>query len=478
MEGALVGAADLRVACKRCGGPMSVREAGPVPNRRPPGEHGAGLPPLPTGHPELRPGDASGGSPGAADRAAALMATSAPAMFPPSAPPASLLVHPRPAARKGLASNGDEAWFVALAGIQQGPYTASEYSRLLEQERVDWTTPVWREGLKDWRPARRDAILVTAVAWARGNAGDTMRHSAIPSSLTSDDTVVDVLPVGLFRSSAKNAVLETVPPPVSQAPAIEAAEGVSPAPGPKLTPSSRPAAWSSPENESFRAGLGMRSMASQLPTEPNAPMPAGPASSQTHAPRSAASLNRAGAPLESTAQFDLGPPVRASVAATQSWMPNLRSMLSVAAVAFAAGVLVAASWGHWSGASEATAVKADHAVVPARKDQAHPTPSPVARPLGTPLPAAAPLRELPDPEELRAEVRHVAPDVKRCVQDPAMGIDVDIYLDGPSGRVRDVDVRSPLLALSRVACVSQAVRQIQLVPFARRELKLMHKFSW
>ncbi len=27
-----------------------------------------------------------------------------------------------------------------------------------------WATPVWREGMKAWRPARRDAALVTAVA--------------------------------------------------------------------------------------------------------------------------------------------------------------------------------------------------------------------------------------------------------------------------------------------------------------------------
>jgi hypothetical protein len=95
-----------------------------------------------------------------------------------------------------------------------------------------------------------------------------------------------------------------------------------------------------------------------------------------------------------------------------------------------------------------------------------------------PTARAEALRELPDPEELRAEVREVAPLVRRCLLNPAQGVDVDIYLDGPSGRVRDVQVRSPMLAPGRVQCITHAVRQMQLEPFVRHELKLMHKFSW
>lgn len=435
IEDRLVGARDFRVSCKECGAPIVVRSAQQVPSERPPAD-ALGLPPLKAGG-SVRPS-------APARRAAA-------------------------AAPQGFAPAGGETWFVSLGGAQQGPYTAAEFSRLLEQERLDWTTPVWREGLKDWRPARRDAILVTSVAGARGHAGDTMRLNSSRSFLAPEDTVVDLRPQALHPSSPQPLgvapVLEDLLSSNSETQTIDARNMVIP----KLTPSARPAAWSSPENASFRAGLGMPADSMQIPKPASVEQPA-VAPTLAEAFRSAPALLRAAPRMESTAELDLSTHMGGSSPAGEGFMPKPQSMLAVAAMAFAAGVVVAAASSYFGKKSEPAPV--DQVVAAAPKQ------APVVRPAPAPLPSTESLRELPDPEELRAEVRHVAPDVKRCVDDPALGVDVDIYLDGPSGRVRDVDVRSPALPPGRIDCVSHAVRQMQLVPFTRPELKLMHKFSW
>ncbi len=346
---------------------------------------------------------------------------------------------------------------------------------MLEQERLDWTTPVWRDGLKDWRPARRDAVLVTSVAGARGNGGDTMRLNSSRSFLAPEDTVVDLRPQVMHPSTPHTPVPEDLLSSNSETQVVDARElGI-----PKLTPSSRPAAWSSPENASFRAGLGMPADSLQISKPPSA-LQAALSPTMADAFRSAPSLLRSGQPLDAMREVDVS--ARLAAPATESWMPKPQSMLAVAAMAFAAGVIVAAAWGYFgstpagesgsgsANAEDGTNSAAQAAKLAAARSNANPAPKP--------LPSTVSLRDLPDPEELRAEVRHVAPDVKRCVDDPRQGVDVDIYLDGPSGRVRDVAVRSPPLPAGRIECISHAVRQMQLVPFIRHELKLMHKFSW
>jgi hypothetical protein len=72
----------------------------------------------------------------------------------------------------------------------------------------------------------------------------------------------------------------------------------------------------------------------------------------------------------------------------------------------------------------------------------------------------------------------VAPDVRRCITDPVAGVEVGVFIDGASGHVREIDVRSARLPAGRVDCVIHAVKQIQLQPFKRTELRLEHKFSW
>lgn len=439
IEDGLVGVRDFRASCKECGAPILVRSAQQVPSDPPLVEAG-GLPPVKTIFSSTRPS------------AAPLTAKSLP---------------PKP---KSFAPSGGEVWFVSLGGAQQGPYTAAEFGRLLEQERLDWTTPVWREGLKDWRPARRDAVLVTSVAGARGNAGDTMRLNASRSFIAPEDTVVDLRPQILHPSTPHAPVAEDLLSSNSETQTLDAREmGI-----PSLAPSARPAAWSSPENASFRAGLGMPADSIQIQKPPSA-LQAALSPTMADAFRSAPSLLR-GQPSDSTLEVDVASRLTASTA-PESWMPKPQSMLAVAAMAFAAGVIAAAAWGYFGAQRTPEPIDKPVAVASAaRAPQAEIAPAPKAE--ARPVPSTESLRELPDPEELRAEVRHVAPDVKRCVDDPRQGVDVDIYLDGPSGRVRDVDVRSPPLPPGRVECISHAVRQMQLVPFTRAELKLMHKFSW
>ncbi len=454
IEDNLVGARDFRVSCKQCGEPIVVRSAHQVPSERPAGLVG-GLPPPAVGLLSA-PGPSS-----TSERPAAAVRRE-------SARPVPISI-----ARSvsGFAPGGGEAWFVSLAGTQQGPYSASEFSRLLEQERLDWTTPVWRDGLKDWRAARRDAVLVTAVAGARGNAGDTMRLNSSRSFLAPDDTVVDLRPQALHPASPQVPAADDLLSSASETQTIDARSPAVAAAIPKLMPSSRPAAWSSPENASFRAGLGMPADSIQILKAENMLKPVvGP---PADAFRSAPALLRTGPATDSTVEYSLGPQVGS--APPGNWMPKPQSMLAVAAMAFAAGVVAAAGWGYFRSKQPQAPVQTQGVVTAApRQPPARTAPNPAI----TPAPSTESLRELPDPEELRAEVRHVAPDVRRCVDDPALGVDVDIYLDGPSGRVRDVDVRSPELPPGRMACVSHAVRQMQLVPFARQELKLMHKFSW
>lgn len=469
IEDNLVGVRDFRVSCKQCGEPILVRSAHQVPSERPAGMLG-GLPPPALG---LLSAPRASARPAAFDSTRPSVPQSTRPMVSASASQSALPMHEsaRPASHSFVPAGG-EAWFVSLGGAQQGPYSASEFSRLLEQERLDWTTPVWREGLKDWRPARRDAVLVTAVAGARGNAGDTMRLNSSRSFLAPEDTVVDLRPQALHPSSPQVPVVDDLLSSASETQTIDARSPAVAAAIPKLTPSSRPAAWSSPENASFRAGLGMPADSMQIPKPESTVQPVA-AATLADAFRSAPALLRAGQATDSTAEYQLGSQVQS--AAAESWMPKPQSMLMVAAMAFAAGVVAAAAWGYF-GTNKPAPVAAAPGVVTAPAKPALPTLG--AKPEIKPVPSTESLRELPDPEELRAEVRHVAPDVKRCVDDPALGVDVDIYLDGPSGRVRDVDVRSPALPPGRVACVSHAVRQMQLVPFMRQELKLMHKFSW
>lgn len=353
-----------------------------------------------------------------------------------------------------------ETWFVSIDGQEHGPLTARDIAQLLEQGQMDWSSQVWRTGLKGWRPARRDPQLVTAVAGAHGVANDTTRLDAARSFLAPEDTVVDAPP----RVSPR--------PSGDKAPRLRALRQ---AELPDLRPSARPQAWHSPENAAFREALGLPTDSSQQPVREK------PAATLADALRSAPTL--------------LG----AEPAAPASRPVRSRTLVAVAVVSFAAGALAAALVGRLGSTEPLPTASAEHtkaehtesevrapAVVvqeaaepeePSRREDAV-LPVQTVQRLPPTVDEPPRLRELPTAEDLRAAVRKVAGEVKRCMYDPVAGVDVDIYIDGPSGRVRDVDVRSPLITPARADCIQRAVRRMQVPPFTRSELKLMHKFSW
>jgi GYF domain 2 len=120
-----------------------------------------------------------------------------------------------------------ELWFTMGAAGQAGPHDAEQLAHMFDLGELAWTDKVWREGLRDWRPARRDDVLVVAVANARGLDTTTTRLDALARLLghaagqdgknprdqefervtdedahedSQDDTQVDAIPAGLASS--------------------------------------------------------------------------------------------------------------------------------------------------------------------------------------------------------------------------------------------------------------------------------------
>jgi predicted Zn finger-like uncharacterized protein len=459
IEDGLVGDRDFRVSCKQCGTPIVVR------HERPPAPSSSGT--------QITPSVES--LPSELARR-------------PYRPPAS------------FAPTGQEEWFVWLAGKQKGPFRASQLAQLLEQGEMEWTTQVWREGFKDWRAARRDATLVTAVAGVRGGggAGDTMRLNAARSFLAPEDTIVEARP-NIFASSSQRVSVvskDDLLSSTSDTQAIDARELPAATEPIRTNPQGGPPPqWHSPENAAFRAGLGLpqdsRENQVRIPARASS---SSAAPSRSEAFRSAPTLMGGRSQPQSTTDTlsDVG---------GETWLPKPRSLLMVAAIAFGGGVLAAAIATRYVPHHQSPAITQLKGGESTRAASEHPKvtpgPSPTAKP-STPPPAAPPtqvapgvpdapqtqpaiqpvLRELPTPEELRSEVRRVAPDVRRCITDPTTGVEVGVFIDGASGRVREIDVRSARLPPGRVDCVIHAVKQIQLAPFKRTELRLEHKFSW
>jgi predicted Zn finger-like uncharacterized protein len=455
IEDSLVGERDFSVSCKQCGTPIIVRKARQV----------SSLPPPPN---------------------TAVEAAQAP------------LARPQ---RRQVTSGGEEAWFVSIESAEEGPFNALELARMLEQERISWATPVWREGLKAWRPARRDASLVTAVAGARGYAGDTMRLTSSRSFLAPDDTIIEVAPrllpeAALYGQAAAAAPDDDLLSSNSETKALDMRAAVERETRPSHRPASyRPAAWSSPQNEAFRQQLRLDdSLERSPPSHGGAPTLAEAFAS---APSLIHSQNLSSTELSLTTSRPPG---------EQGWSTRAQSFWAVAAMAFAGGVLVAALWARMIGPTSASpkgtkptatertqtlsgspqkaplAATKSAAASSAPANEKHATANAPSAPESAAAKAEqnanGAVRELPNPDELRDAVREVAAEVKRCVVNPARGVDVDLYLDGTTGRVRDVQVRSPQLPPGRVACINHALSKLQVGPFARPELKLMHKFSW
>ncbi|HEX5658265.1 MAG TPA: DUF4339 domain-containing protein [Polyangiales bacterium] len=100
----------------------------------------------------------------------------------------------------------EHAWYTMGAAGQEGPFEPAQLVGMFDRGDLAWTDDVWRPGLRDWRPARKDDVLVVAVAGARGLDTATMRLDALPALFESqpatrgDDTLVDVIPAGLTSS--------------------------------------------------------------------------------------------------------------------------------------------------------------------------------------------------------------------------------------------------------------------------------------
>ena len=143
---------------------------------------------------------------------------------------------PRPLAprSRAVAVGLNEQWFVTTeTGGREGPYSAGQVARLLEQGVLGWNSQIWREGLKDWRPARRDDLLVFAVASARGMASDTSRVDMLAEILQDDTFVQDEPPASLPRAPETPAPEPAAMPPPPQPRAEVTATPASPTSTPK-----------------------------------------------------------------------------------------------------------------------------------------------------------------------------------------------------------------------------------------------------
>ena len=342
-----------------------------------------------------------------------------------------------PLALPAVEVESEAAWLVLMPSGQAGPFSASHMAEMFEHANVDWTSLVWRSGLKGWRPARRDPQLVTAVASARGAGawGDTQRiQPPRRSTLPAADTIVDVQP----GSPSFTRFGATVPT----------------------------SAWTDQSDEQATQAIGRPRM--QEPTLADAfrSAPAILATAAVFEPSKAAAVT----------------PRRSS---PNSWLPSPQSMLLVALIAFGFGVLAAAVWGrvlHSNGAEAATVmVRPPQPASAVGRVPSAPAVSPIVpspRAPEIPSVAVAPTQDVPSDAQLRREVKRVSPDIRRCVDDLSRGADVEIYFDGPTGRAREVRLRTQGLSPGRVACITQAARQMQVDPFVQSTHRYLHRFSY
>jgi hypothetical protein len=410
--------------------------------------------------------------------------------------------------------SGETAWLVQTPDGHGGPYPAAQMALIFDRGNADWSSRVWRAGLKDWRPARRDPLLVTALASVRGGGGswDTQRVAEHTSLLPDPFAATALAPPAPPRSSGTAALAPPAPPRSSGTAAL----------GPPAPARSSGTAALGPPALS----AGNVALAPSIPPprpqpflrlEPGLAEPTPSLAEPTFADvlRSAPSVLTALPTLESVPPRAL--PRRAGL---QSWLPSPQSMLLVAVLAFVSGVLAAALWGRaierqharastlLTGASslrEGTFAAPAPAVLGAAASVRGADPAPVAAdavpedgraraapppgagvaPLAVAAPqAAAPaveaagLRELPEPAEVARELKVIWPDVRRCVGSQPRAVDVEVLFDGASGLVTGVNLHTSRLTAGEVECITQALRQMRVSAFRSAEHKLGHRFAF
>lgn len=337
-----------------------------------------------------------------------------------------------------------EGWFVITATGQGGPYQAPQLGRMIDQGTIDWNTPIWREGLKNWRPARRDDVLITAVAEARGHGSETRRLDRLQHRLFAEgeDTRIDI-PLS-FLEEARDSM------------------------------NGEPARPSRPETDSGALELAMAQLRAQTELHRES-LPGGRGQGD---PKSRPDLVPAEAPLDRT---EVGKPLAvrtgpwpggvASRSGSEPRTQRRRHMLLLALGSFGAGALL-------------TPFLVQKATEPTAEVAPAPAPAIVApvRPAQEPpaAPAQAPraTRALPPDSEVLSELERIGPAVRACLPESARELEVELRIDGRVGEMRKFDVLSPTMKLERVECVSQALSDLRVSPFTMSELRFRHRYRF
>jgi hypothetical protein len=426
---------------------------------------------------------------------------------------------------------GDQ-WSVLMHGRQVGPYSAEAFARGLEQQQLTWTMLVWRQGLRSWRPARRDELLVMAVAGKLGLGGETARLDGLdelmqtetlqeaPSEWLIDDQpqppdLALSAPRPLQPSAASSETrVESWPAAMQRAPDRPASE-------PSSSESQRRAPrLDQPTPDSAGLDASVESRVSLPPPLPPQVRPIPPAARTT----ASRELDESSGGFLLSATYA---PHERSAAAGARADSGGTGALWIAALAFAAGALLAVvvvrmngvSLDRWSGfavgptevvslsdgalnaPSAASAGKQAQVALVAPGARTEPAaPAPVSEPPpaqlhaaaegAPPTSAAAPSetssptpspsdetepRSSPAIDEVRAELQRLSPALRRCTRTP--GLAMRVRLDGPSGRVRDFRVTAPALGPGSLECLKEGLTELQVAPFEQQEFALEHRFS-
>lgn len=384
-------------------------------------------------------------------------------------------LRPPALARASTSTLPRERWFVRKQRpdtteqeAPSGPFGAAEMSRLLAEGAVDWTADVWREGLSSFRPARRDELLVLAVAQVRGLGSATMRLDSVQSLLHSSDTRVEALPSKLPRARS------FPPPPPRGSTLLEVRRSATPAPPGSSTSSLREA---------------RRPRSTLSPARPRTLPP----------PLPGAALERRTVTLQGT------PPTPASLlpgALARSSLPGQprRTGLApslVALLAFLGGAVVAIGPAGLTDLArtlpQGLRVQVSRSVPTASSEGAGAAPTrdlvavaPQSPPLGEGLltstgsaePEPTLVRAHPASTEVADELARLGPALRRCLTNPQRGLTVELLLEGASGRTRELQVSAPPLGPGALECVHEVFVDFQLSPFADPTVLARHRYEW
>ena len=374
---------------------------------------------------------------------------------------------------------------------ESGPYAADDVARLMAEGACDWTTEVMRDGLSTWRAGRRDALLVIAVARARGLDGATQPTGGMRALLHPDpnrlddaghhDTWVDP------RPSLPELHDSLLARPDSRASLFARASEV------------RSQADGRTSTAALRSALPESS--ADLAAVPQAPEAALPVATSSDDPAAITALR------ESTAQVALrrsltGLATDGVDERSPSPMPQRAHRAPwlvtpwVGLAAFIAGIVFALAPGRLVELTQSVAQalrtqltgrqgvgalvakpvpKQALAVGPARLPQAPPrrAPAPEVR-----KPVEFVRRALPVRTELHAELDRLSPLVQRCMRDPSRGVELDLVIEGITGHVDDVRVATPSLTPGAIECIREVFVDFHVAPFVTPELRLAQRYRW